>query len=60
MNLLDYLRENDIKKHLDRETSKIDGLIAKVTEAIEKLKEYRTALISTAVTGKIDVRERVV
>jgi hypothetical protein len=30
-------------------------LIAKVTEAIEKLKEYRTALISAAVTGKIKV-----
>ena len=41
---------------LDLETSRIDGLIAKVTEAIEKLKEYRTALISAAVTGKIDVR----
>jgi len=35
------------------ETSKIDALIAKVTEAIEKLKEYRTALISAVVTGKI-------
>jgi hypothetical protein len=26
-------------------------------ERIEKLREYRTALISAAVTGKIDVRE---
>ena len=43
---------------LDRETSKIDTLVAKVTEAIEKLKEYRTALISAAVTGKIDIREK--
>ena len=42
---------------LDRETAKIDALIAKVREAIERLKEYRTALISAAVTGKIDVRE---
>lgn len=42
---------------LDRETSKIDGLIARVQESIDKLKEYRTALISAAVTGKIDVRE---
>jgi len=46
-------------QRLDRETSKIDALIAKVTEAIEKLKEYRTALISAAVTGKINVREEV-
>ena len=48
-----------ITDFLDRETSKIDVLIAKVTEAIEKLKEYRTALISAAVTGKIDVRQEV-
>ena len=48
--------QKDIAKHLDRKTSKIDELIAKVTEAIDKLKEYRTALISAAVTGKIDVR----
>jgi type I restriction enzyme, S subunit len=45
---------------LDRETSRIDGLVAKVREGIENLKEYRTALISAAVTGKIDVREEVV
>lgn len=45
-----------ISEYIDRETKKIDNLIIKVTEAIEKLKEYRTALISAAVTGKIDVR----
>jgi len=44
-----------IAAFLDRETAKIDALIAKVREAIERLKEYRTALISAAVTGKIDV-----
>ena len=48
-----------IADFLDRETAKIDALIAKVAEAIEKLKEYRTALISAAVTGKIDVREKI-
>ena len=41
---------------LDRETARIDALIAKVHQAIDHLKEYRTALISAAVTGKIDVR----
>ncbi len=41
---------------LDRETAKIDTLVAKVREAIDRLKELRTALISAAVTGKIDVR----
>jgi type I restriction enzyme S subunit len=49
-----------IAAFLDRETAKIDALIAKVRAAIERLKEYRTALISAAVTGKIDVREEVV
>ncbi len=48
--------QHSIVAHLDRETTRIDALIAKVREAIEKLKEYRTALISAAVTGKIDVR----
>ena len=46
-----------IAEFLDRETAKLDGLIAKVREAIERLKELRTALISAAVTGQIDVRE---
>jgi type I restriction enzyme S subunit len=46
-----------IAAYLDRETAKIDVLIAKVREAIDRLKEFRIALISAAVTGKIDVRE---
>ena len=46
-----------IAAFLDRETAKLDHLIARVHEAIELLKELRTALISAAVTGKIDVRE---
>ena len=41
---------------LDRETAKIDSLIQKEKQIIEKIKEYRTALISAAVTGKIDVK----
>jgi hypothetical protein len=40
-----------------RETARIDALFARVTAVIEWLKEYRTALISSAVTGTIDVRE---
>jgi type I restriction enzyme S subunit len=46
-----------IAAFLDRETMKIDALMAKVHVAIDRLKELRTALISAAVTGKIDVRE---
>jgi type I restriction enzyme S subunit len=45
-----------IANYLDRETSQIDNLIEKTKQSIEYLKEYRTALISSAVTGKIDVR----
>ena len=47
-----------IATYLDHETTKIDALIAKIRTGIEQLKEYRTALISSAVTGKIDVREK--
>jgi type I restriction enzyme S subunit len=46
-----------IAAFLDRETAKIDALAAKVREAIDRLKEFRTALIFVAVTGKIDVKE---
>lgn len=46
-----------IAAFLDRETARIDALIAKVHDAIERLKELRTALISAAVTGRIDVSE---
>ncbi len=48
-----------IAAFLDRETARIDALISKVRNAIELLKELRTALISAAVTGRIDVREEV-
>lgn len=46
-----------IASFLDRETARIDALVAKVREAIDRLKEFRTALIFAAVTGKIDVSE---
>jgi type I restriction enzyme S subunit len=45
-----------IAAYLDEETAKLDALVAKVETAIERLQEYRTALITAAVTGKIDVR----
>ena len=44
---------------LDKETTKIDTLIEKCETAIELLKERRPALVSAAVTGKIDVRSAV-
>lgn len=45
-----------IAAHLDRETARLDALMAKVREGIGKLREYRAALIAAAVTGKMDVR----
>lgn len=50
------LEQRAIVAFLDRETAKIDALVTNIREAIDRLKEYRTALISAAVTGKIDVR----
>ena len=41
---------------VDRETTRIDALINRIKRAIDHLREFRTALISAAVTGKIDVR----
>ncbi|MEA3408570.1 MAG: restriction endonuclease subunit S [Chloroflexota bacterium] len=49
-----------IADYLDRETARIDTLIEKIEAMIEKLQEYRTALITAAVTGQIDVRGEVV
>ena len=46
-----------IAAYLDAETAKLDALVGKVEEAVERLQEYRTALITAAVTGKIDVRK---
>lgn len=46
-----------IAAYLDSEKVKLDAMVKKVEEAIERLLEYRTALITAAVTGKIDVRK---
>lgn len=48
--------QHAIAAYLDRETAKIDQLTAKVETAITRLTEYRQTLITSAVTGKIDVR----
>lgn len=46
-----------ISAFLDEQTARFDSLIAEAQRGIELLKERRTALISAAVTGKIDVRD---
>lgn len=47
----------EIANFLTEHSARIHGLIRKVREGIERAKEFRSALISAAVTGKIDVRE---
>ena len=51
-----FSEQTAIVDYLDRETAKIDRMMEKVEAAIEKLQEYRTVLITAAVTGKINVR----
>ena len=53
------LEQRTIAAFLGIETERLDNIIKKVQESITKLHEYRTALISAAVTGKIDVRKEV-
>jgi type I restriction enzyme S subunit len=49
--------QDAIALYLDHRTKEIDAFISKVRDAVDRLKEYHIALISAAVTGKIDVRE---
>lgn len=48
--------QHAIVAHIDRETANLESLNAKIEAVIERLQEYRSALITAAVTGKIDVR----
>ena len=49
--------QEQITEFLTRETAKIDTLATEAQRAIDLLQERRTALISAAVTGQIDVRQ---
>jgi type I restriction enzyme S subunit len=46
-----------IAAHINMHAAPIDKIFAEISYSISLLKEHRTALISAAVTGKIDVRE---
>lgn len=48
-----------IAAFLDRKTWQIDAVAGAIDQAIKRLVEYRQAVISAAVTGKIDVRDLV-
>ncbi|BAZ79970.1 restriction endonuclease subunit S [Sphaerospermopsis kisseleviana CS-549] len=49
--------QRKIIQYLDQKTAQIEEQKTKIQQAIDVLKEYRTALITNAVTGKIDVRK---
>lgn len=49
------IEQKQIANYLDEKTTKTDLLISKVTSQIQKLKEFRESLISSAVSGKICV-----
>lgn len=53
----DINEQESISKYLDSLTTKIDDLLLKAQDATTLMQERRTALISAAVTGKIDVRD---
>ena len=48
--------QNKITKHIAKELNHIDGMLKKARLVVERIREYRTSLITSAVTGKIDVR----
>ncbi len=54
---ISLVEQQKIAEFLDKETARIDISVLKQKSLIEKLKEYRSSIISHAVTGKIDVRE---
>ena len=46
-----------IAEYLDRKAEQVEKAKQDIRQEIKTLKEYRTALISEAVTGKIDIRD---
>ena len=49
--------QQQIVAHLNERMAKIDNIIASTENEIKLVQEYKTRLISDAVTGKIDVRD---
>lgn len=52
-----YNEQQKIAEYIDKINEKYQGLTKKAQQAIQLMQERRTALISAAVTGKIDVRD---
>lgn len=53
-------KQSAIVHHIVTECGKIDQIIIKLKKQIELYIEYRTALISEVVTGKVKVFEEVI
>lgn len=51
------IEQESIVAFLDHSTKRVDGVISKTLLSIDLLKERRSALITAAVTGQIDLRE---
>ena len=49
--------QREIIKYIEGEENRILNLLQTIEQEIEFLKEYKTALISEVVTGKVDVRD---
>ena len=49
-------QQRAIADYLDRETARLDAIMARVRQAIAFVEERRTALITAAVAGRIDAR----
>jgi type I restriction enzyme S subunit len=51
------IEQQEIADYLDEKTAKIDKLISELNTQLAELAEYKQAVISEAVTGKVDVRD---
>ena len=52
-----FEEQKKIVIYINQKTTEIDQTVSNIENQIELLQEYRTALISEVVTGKIDVRD---
>ena len=53
-----YNTQKSIVDFLDNETGKLDAIVEKVKKSIELLKEFRSSLITEAVTGRLNIQKR--
>jgi len=49
--------QNQIAHYIDNELNKIDKAISTIEKEINIVEEYKAAIISETITGKIDVRD---